>query len=466
MANIPSLESIFNSLRNKLRDVLNDPKAIVSPGLPVTDLGVIVPFNELERLYLIVEFLNRTSTPTSFLGLIDDTDFLDRFKSYFNLTDVQLNGLLINEAERLFYPFSAIRGSKAYIEIELILTSNSVTFSHGSSLYPKTIFYVGGKAFEMVRGATSGSELVTLSGQNNTNRVRLVVVSTEKTVLAVTAGSAVSVVGYGSDSVISGTVVSVLSYGSSDETIREFLTRVASYYNSGFLDSIGIISSIIAREGFRSKIFKFGEYGFSPRGYGVDVWVDVPYFPVERGGVLIGPPPYYPCNIPSANGPLPNTFPYHGSIFHVEEGIAYFNPIIGHLQSIIYDYSFFGTTPRDHILIRMMRPIFINRIEIGETVFRSGADIPRAKARINNAITNKIKNLGVGEHLDFSDVNAIIYSDPDVDYSYGVLAFYASNVPDGTDVVITSTSGKRGVLSDELSRIMVGTSFTIVWPGS
>lgn len=468
MARVPSLESLFNSLKNKLREVLRDSSAVVSPGIPITDLGVIVPFNELERLYLITEFISRASTPTSFLSLLRDTEFIERFKTYFGLSDETLNSLFLHEAERIFYPFTAIRGSKSYVEIELILPAGvtSVTFSYGSPLYPKTVFYIGGKSFELLGAGPATSELVTFT--SSTNRVSIVVVSTERLSLNVPTGSAVSVLGYGSELVMSGTVTKVLSSGSYDETVEEFLVRVAAYYNSGFLDSIGVLSNILANEGFKAKIYKFGQPGFSPRRYGIDVWVAVPYFPVNRGDTLIGPPAYYgSLDIPNVNpANTPNRYPEVGSIFHIEENIPDFNPIIGHLQSLVYDYSFFGTTPRDHILVRMIRPIFVNKIVIGETVFRSGADVPRAKLRIEEKIKDRIQSLDIGQHLDFSDVNAIIYSDLDVDYSSGVMQFVASKSPTGNESVISANSKVRGVLSDEFSKIYLGLNFVIDWPTS
>jgi hypothetical protein len=280
-----------------------------------------------------------------------------------------------------------------------------------------------------------------------------------------------------SDLPISNKIATVvhLRDGNTGETLEEFVDRLRSfYYVSGGFSLDLYLRSLLSDFGVEDfKVVYKGDPYFSPRPFGVDVWVKVPYisvdleyFPSSGSTNWLGPVPYSSWG--ASNYSAPRNHPFRNSVFDYDTPPSTkCNPIIPSLQSYISSNSLLAVFPKNYVLIRKAEPIYVKEIKlIGLNLYPSYS-VDDVINDLKVSLRDYLKTRKIGERVTSSDVLRIVLEHPGVDDCSGAtfetfVAYPGENdsshfrhFPVGTEILSPDKVSEYVDCADEL-RIILG----------
>ncbi len=449
MPRVPSLENIFGKLKERLNDYLGRNDIIVAPGVPITDLLVSLPLTEIRRVYLLIEFLHRTSTLEGVRHLLSDVDFMNEFGSEFGLDRSGFYSLVEREVSRKAWPFKRSAGTPAYVVLKIkVDTDTNVTIRRDSLLA-----VIRGKDYYPV--ITSGDSAVFAPySEGGAHYINVPFQSFELGVKLsdfLSTGSSVQLNYVSSDLPISNKIATVVHFrdGSTGESLEEFIDRLRSfYYVSGGFSLDLYLRSLLSDFGVEDfKVVYKGDPYFSPRPFGVDVWVKVPYVSVTLtyyggGSPWLGPSP--DSKWEASGYSSPRNYPFKNSVFDPDTTSNTCNPIIPSLQSYISSNSLLAIFPKNYVLIRKAEPIYVKEIKLTGLVLYPSYSTEEVKSDLAESLKNYLKTRKIGERVTSSDILRIVLEHPGVDdcssatfvkYATSPSGGASSNFPSGTGIL-------------------------------
>lgn len=420
MPRVPSLENIFGNLKTRLNNYLGRDDIIIAPGVPITDLLVSLPLTEIRRVYLLIEFLHRTSTLEGVRHLLSDVDFMNEFSSEFGLDRDGFYSLVEREISRRAWPFKRSAGTPAYVVLKIKVDgSENVTIRRDSLLA-----VIRGKDYYPV--ITSGDSAVfTPYSEGGTYYINVPFQSVELGVRLsdfLSKDSSVQLNYVSSDLPISNKIATVVYFrdGNTGETLEEFVDRLRSfYYVSGGFSLDLYLRSLLSDFGVEDfKVVYKGDPYFSPRPFGVDVWVKVPYVSVTliyygAGSQWLGPSPNSKWG--TSGYSAPRNYPFSNSVFDPDTTNNTCNPIIPSLQSYISNNSLLSIFPKNYVLIRKAEPIYVKEIQLSDLVLYPSYSVDEVKNDLAESLKNYLKTRKIGERVTSSDILRIVLEHPGVD---------------------------------------------------
>jgi len=442
MPRVPSLENIFWNLKTRLNNYLGRDDIIIAPGVPITDLLVSLPLTEIRRVYLLIEFLHRTSTLEGVRHLLSDVDFMNEFSSEFGLDRDGFYSLVERELSRRAWPFKRSAGTPAYVVLQIeVDTNEDVTVSRDSLLA-----VIRGKDYYPV--ITAGDSVIltpyyerdSLPGE----RVYYIDVPFQSVELGVklsdflSVGSNVQLNYVSPDLPISNKIATVVHFrdGSPGETLEDFVDRLRSfYYVSGGFSLDLYLRSLLSDFGVEDfRVVYKGDPYFSPRPFGVDVWVKVPYVSVTLtyyggGDKWLGPIPdsrWSPSGYSS-----PRNYPFKNSVFDPDTTYGKCNPVIPSLQSYISSNSLLAVFPKNYVLIRKAEPIYVKEIKLTGLNLYPSYSVDDVINDLKVSLKNYLKTRKIGERVTSSDILRIVLEHPGVDDCSGATFVKFATSPSG-----------------------------------
>jgi hypothetical protein len=454
MPRVPSLENIFGNLKERLNGYLGRDDIIVAPGVPITDLLVSLPLTEIRRVYLLIEFLHRTSTLEGVRHLLSDLDFMNEFSSEFGLDRDGFYSLVEREISRKAWPFKRSAGTPAYVVLKIKVDSDTEITIRRDSL----LAVIRGKDYYPV--ITSGDSAVfTPYSDGSVYYIDVPFQSVElgaKLSDFLSVNSSVQLNYVSSDLPISNKIATVVHFrdGNTGESLEEFIDRLRSfYYVSGGFSLDLYLRSLLSDFGVEDfRVVYKGDPYFSPRPFGVDVWVKVPYVSVNltyRGGgnQWLGPNPDSSWDWNPDNYSAPRNHPFKNSVFDPDTTSNKCNPIIPSLQSYISSNSLLAIFPKNYVLIRKAEPIYVKKIKLTGLVLYPSYSVGEVKSDLTESLKNYLKTRKIGERVTSSDILRIVLEHPGVDDCSG--ATFVSFVKTPSDSSAITFPPKTEILSPD-----------------
>jgi hypothetical protein len=455
MPRVPSLENIFGNLKTRLNDYLGRNDIIVAPGVPITDLLVSLPLTEIRRVYLLIEFLHRTSTLEGIRHLLSDVDFMNEFSSEFGLDRDGFYSLVERELSRRAWPFKRSAGTPAYVVLKIMVDTNTnITISRDSLLA-----VIRGKDYYPVITAGDSAEFTPF--EENKNYYINVPFRSIETGIKLSdflsgglSSTSVQLNYVSPDLPISNKIATVVHFrdGSPGETLEDFVDRLRSfYYVSGGFSLDLYLRSLLSDFGVEDfRVVYKGDPYFSPRPFGVDVWVKVPYvsvtltyYPSNNSDGWLGPSPdskWSPSGYSS-----PRNYPFKNSVFDPDTTQGKCNPIIPSLQAYISNNSLLAVFPKNYVLIRKAEPIYVKEIKLSGLNLYPSYSVDDVINDLKVSLKNYLKTRKIGERVTSSDILRIVLEHPGVDDCSNAYFTQFATSPDG------NTSGSFPTRTEILS---------------
>ncbi|MEM2153916.1 MAG: hypothetical protein QXY76_03310 [Nitrososphaeria archaeon] len=392
---LPSEEEILASLLEKAREAR--PDVPWAPGLPHTDLSITVPVREFERAYILLEFLYKIATPQGFLSFVKDADAMAKLGTQLNLQEGGLESFLLEIASKKFQPLEPIPAKPSYCMLKILSSSQALTISSSATITTPTNIVFRPLVFgdvTLIWDSTLGCWVgnIPLKSVNTGSYTNI---PAGEISLENVTGFIGNLIGAFNPEPASG--------GRDDETLEQYLWRVARYWINGQVNHSQIIENIVlSSSATDAKLIYAGEKHFS-RGNGVDVWVKVPevyleYFASSSSEVIQPEVGFVP-----ASSELMNM--YFGSVYQRTVGtfprFVKCSPFIRELQSLIWNKKSFVLGSDDLVLVRKAYPL---SLEVKVTVVvKGGLNTQPVKDSIVEKTVSFFENYKIGERFDFSD---------------------------------------------------------------
>lgn len=435
MPKIPSLDKLFYDFKNSISKYLQRDDIVLSPGFPITDLMVSLPLQEIRRLYLLLEFLYRTQTPNSILALLEDSDFIQEFCNRFELTENEFRTMVMDEVVRKAFPFQPNKGTPAYIVMKIqVFTNESSILLRRTDLQLE----VAGHVFNLAIPEDGIEFLISSDGGNN--YVEVPFYSEDygfKVSEIVKPGSyyPVKLNYYQNLFDTKGYVIYSID-GGDPESLESFVDRLSVFPRFGYnLSLVDIISNLLKSFGVSDfKVVTYGEQEFSPRPYGIDVWVRVPYIPVkyDSTSLKIGPDPksHYSYDSDLGGGLPPRMSTLYGSIYDYSND-GTFNPLVFRIQSFLTSNSIFAGNSLG-ILVRKADAIYLKKIKLIGLVPKGGYSTSFVVEDLKKDLHKFLSNQNIGVSISSSDILRVVLNNAMVDDCSGAAFISYLDSPDST----------------------------------
>lgn len=457
MPKVPSLDKLFYDFKNSINKYLQREDIILSPGFPITDLMVTLPLQEIRRLYLLLEFLYRTQTPNAIIALLEDSDFIQEFCDRFEITESEFRSMVMDEVVRKAFPYQPSKGTPAYVVMRVQVFTGESSIELGRT---DLQLDVAGHIFNLAI-PEDGFEFSVISSSGG-KYIEVPFYSEDygfKVTEIVKAGSyyPIKVNSYQNLFDTKGYVVYSID-GEDPESLESFVDRLSIFPRFGYNLSLkDILSNLLKSFGVSDfKIVTYGEPEFSPRPFGIDVWVRVPYISVSYNSenLKIGPDPrsHYSYDAELGEGLPPRRNVLYGSIYDYSNSGAFFNPLIFRIQSFLVSNSIFAGNSLG-ILIRKADAIYLKKVKLIGLMPKGGYSIDFVISDLKKDLHKFLSNQNIGVSISSSDILRVVLNNKMVDDCRDARFISYSDSPDSnSEVEFNGNSGIDYIKADKVSQ--------------